>query len=89
MADLKKDELGKKVAHDPSLMTGAIPVVEPLDNPVVFKSGNYCYPAKKSMVEYHSKSLPGIFGEPREWDVESVARDIAKRLFLQIVLCVM
>jgi Fe-S oxidoreductase len=71
MANLKKEELAVKVAKDPSLMTGAIPAKDWMDTPAVFKPGNYTYPAKKSMVEYHSKSLPGLFGEPREWDVES------------------
>jgi len=52
-------------------MTGAIPKKDWMDVPAVFKPGNYCYPAKPSMVEYLSKSLPGKFGQPREWKVES------------------
>ncbi|MBU0729901.1 MAG: (Fe-S)-binding protein [Proteobacteria bacterium] len=71
MAQPKADELGVMVARDPSLMTGAIPTRDWMDVPAIFKPGNYCYPAKASMVAYHNKSLPGLFGEPREWDVES------------------
>lgn len=71
MANMKKAELAERVAKDPSLMTGAIPAKDWMDTPAVFKPGNYCYPAKASMVEYHSKALPGLFGEPRDWDVES------------------
>ncbi|MDH4331207.1 MAG: (Fe-S)-binding protein [Desulfobulbaceae bacterium] len=52
-------------------MTGAVPVKDWWDTEAVFKPGNYCYPAKKSIVEYHNKNLPGVFGEPREWDPES------------------
>ncbi len=71
MADPKPDVLGVSVARDPSLMTGAVPSKEWMDVPAVFKPGNYCYPGKKSIVEYHSKNFPGLFGEPREWEVES------------------
>lgn len=70
MADKKVDELGVSVARDPSLMTGAIPTKDWQDIPAIFKPGNYCYPGKKEMVEYHSKGLPGLFGEPRTWEVE-------------------
>ncbi|OGR05857.1 MAG: menaquinol oxidoreductase [Deltaproteobacteria bacterium RIFOXYD12_FULL_53_23] len=52
-------------------MTGAVPAKDWWDVEAVFKSGNYCYPAKASMVAYHNKNLPGLFGEPREWDPES------------------
>ena len=65
MADPKADVLGVKVAKDPSLMTGAIPTKGWMDSPVTFKPGNYCYPAKKSIVEYHK------FPNPREWQIES------------------
>ncbi|HIJ89486.1 MAG TPA: (Fe-S)-binding protein [Deltaproteobacteria bacterium] len=61
----------EKVVKGPSLMTGAVPVKDWWDTEAVFKPGNYCYPAKKSIVEYHNKNLPGVFGEPREWDPES------------------
>ncbi len=71
MANQKADELGVSVAREPSLMTGAIPTQDWWDIPAVFKPGNYCYPGKPEMVAYHSKSLPGKFGEPRVWNIES------------------
>jgi Fe-S oxidoreductase len=70
MADTKVAQMKEKVVREPSLMTGAVPAKDWWDVEAVFKPGNYCYPAKKSIVEYHNKSLP-IFGEPRDWDVES------------------
>ncbi len=70
MADTKVEKMSVSVAQDPSLMTGAIPTKDWMDVPVVFKPGNYCYPAKPEMVAYHSKSLPGKFGPVREWKVE-------------------
>jgi len=71
MADTKVDVMKEKVVKEPSLMTGAIPTKDWMDVPAVFKPGNYCYPGKKSVMEYMGKSLPGVFGEPREWDIES------------------
>jgi len=71
MADTKAAEMKVKVVTEPSLMTGAIPTRDWWDVEAIFKPGNYCYPAKKSIVEYHGKNLPGLFGEPRDWDVES------------------
>ena len=71
MADMKADELGVSVARDPSMMTKAVPTKEWMDIEAVFKPGNYCYPAKPKMVEYLGESLPGILGEPREWNIES------------------
>ncbi len=71
MADTKVEQMSVSVAKGPSMMTGAIPKKDWMDTPAVFKPGNYCYPGKPSIVEYHSKSLPGLFGEPREWDPES------------------
>jgi len=70
MADMKVDELSVSVARDPSMMTGGVPTKDWQDVPAIFKPGNYCYPGKKEMVEYHSKSFPGLFGEPRDWLVE-------------------
>ena len=70
MADTKVEQMSVKVVKDPSLMTGAIPVKDWMDVPAVFKPGNYCYPGKPSIMEYHNKNLPGIFGESREWKVE-------------------
>lgn len=66
----KADELGVKVVTEPSMTTGAVPSKSWMDTPVKFKPGNYCYPGKKSIVEYHSKNFPGMFGEPREWSPE-------------------
>lgn len=71
MADTKVAQMKEKVVKEPSLMTGAVPAKDWWDVEAVFKPGNYCYPAKKSIVEYHNKNLPGVFGEPREWDPES------------------
>lgn len=71
MANTKAEDMKVKVVKEPSLMTGAVPTKDWWDVEAIFKPGNYCYPAKKSIVEYHNKNLPGIFGEPREWDVES------------------
>ena len=52
MAIPKLEELSVSVAREPSLMTGAVPTEEWMDNPVVFKEGNFCYPAKQEKVEY-------------------------------------
>lgn len=72
MAVIKADKLGVSVANAPSLMTGAVPKKDWWDVPAVFKSGNYCYPAKKEIHEYHQKNLPQTFGgTPRVWDPES------------------
>ncbi|MEW6221125.1 MAG: sulfate reduction electron transfer complex DsrMKJOP subunit DsrK [Thermodesulfobacteriota bacterium] len=43
------------------MMTGAVPVKDWMDTPAVVKPGNFCYPAKKTIVEYHK------FPNPREW----------------------
>ncbi len=71
MADTKVAEMKAKVVTEPSLITGAVPTGNWWEVEAIFKPGNYCYPAKKSIVEYHRKNLSGIFGEPRDWDVES------------------
>lgn len=71
MADTKVEQMSVSVVKGPSMMTGAIPKKDWMDTPAVFKPGNYCYPGKPSIVEYHNKSLPGLFGEPRDWDPES------------------
>ncbi|HET98427.1 MAG TPA: (Fe-S)-binding protein [Desulfurivibrio alkaliphilus] len=71
MADTKAAEMKLKVVREPSLMTGAVPTHNWWDVEAIFKPGNYCYPAKKSIAEYHGKNLPGLFGEPRDWEVES------------------
>jgi Fe-S oxidoreductase len=64
MALIKADKLGVSVAKDPSLMTGAIPRRHWMDTPTVFKPGNYAYPTKPSIMEYHK------FPNPREWNPE-------------------
>ena len=71
MANTKADEMKVKVVKEPSLMTGAVPTRDWWDVEAIFKPGNYCYPAKPAIAEYHGKNLPGLFGEPREWEVES------------------
>lgn len=73
MADTKLEQMSDSVAKDPSLMTGAVPKKDWMDTPAIFKPGNYCYPAKPEMVEYLDKALgnKGLFGEPRDWDIES------------------
>ncbi len=72
MADMKADELGVSVARDPSMMTHAVPTKDWMDIEAVFKPGNYCYPAKTSIVDYLGKELPpGVMGPARDWDVES------------------
>ena len=52
MAVPKLEQLSKSVVQGPSLATGAIPTRDWMDIPVVFKEGNYAYPAKKEKVEY-------------------------------------
>ena len=71
MADTKVAQMKEKGVKEPSLMTGAVPAKDWGAVEAVFKPGNYCYQAKKSIVEYHNKNLPGVFGEPRDWDPES------------------
>jgi len=70
MAIMKADKLGEKVVQGPSMMTGGVPKKDWWDVEAVFKPGNYCYPAKKEIHEYHCKNLPGLFGEPRDWNPE-------------------
>jgi len=65
MAIMKADKLGVSVAKAPSMMTGAIPKNDWWDVPADFKPGNYAYPAKQEIVEYHK------FPNPRLWDPES------------------
>ncbi|MDH3359581.1 MAG: (Fe-S)-binding protein [Desulfobulbaceae bacterium] len=50
------------------MMTGAVPAKDWMDSEVKFESGNFCYPAKPSIHEYHQKSMPTQFGgTPREF----------------------
>jgi Fe-S oxidoreductase len=85
MADTKVDVMKEKVVKEPSLMTGAIPTKDWMDVPAVFKPGNFCYPGKKSIMEYIGKAIPGKFGEPREWDIESDDWKLPKN-WIEIIL---
>lgn len=69
MAVPKADKLGVSVAQAPSMMTGAIPKKDWMDTEAIFGPGNYCYPAKPEMVEYHK------FPNAREWDPEGSEED--------------
>jgi Fe-S oxidoreductase len=66
----KLEQLSKSVAQGPSLATGAIPTEDWLDIPVVFKPGNYAYPAKKDKVEYLNSQKGLSFPNAREWSPE-------------------
>lgn len=70
MAVPKLQQLSKSVVQGPSLATGAIPTMEWMDIPVVFKSGNYAYPAKKEKVEYLNSQSGLSFPNAREWSPE-------------------
>jgi Fe-S oxidoreductase len=70
MAVPKLQQLSKSVVQGPSLATGAIPTRDWMDIPVVFKSGNYAYPAKKEKVEYLNKQSGLHFPNAREWSPE-------------------
>jgi Fe-S oxidoreductase len=70
MAVPKLQQLSKSVVQGPSLATGAIPTMDWMDIPVVFKSGNYAYPAKKEKVEYLNKQSGLHFPNAREWSPE-------------------
>lgn len=66
----KLEQLSKSVVQGPSLATGAIPTMEWMDIPVVFKPGNYAYPAKKEKVEYLDSQKGLSFPNAREWSPE-------------------
>ena len=70
MSVAKLEQLSKSVVQDPSLATGAIPSKDWMDIPVVFKSGNYAYPAKKDKVEYLNSQKGLHFPNAREWSPE-------------------
>lgn len=61
MAIPKVEELRHAVANEPNLFTGAIPKKDWQDSFTEFKEGNFAYPAKPEMVEYHK------FPNPRIW----------------------
>ncbi len=69
MAIPKADKLGVDVAEAPSMMTGAIPKKSWMETEAIFKPGNYCYPAKKEIVEYHK------FPNPRVWSPEGTEEE--------------
>ncbi len=54
----------------PSLATGAIPTMDWMDLPVVFKPGNYAYPAKADKVAYLDSQSGLHFPNSREWSPE-------------------
>ncbi len=70
MAVVKVEKLAKSVVKGPSLMTGSIPRRPWMDTPVVFKPGNYAYPAKKEMLEYLDSQQGVSFPNARDWSPE-------------------
>ena len=70
MAVPKLEQLSKSVVQGPSLATGAIPTRDWMDIPVVFKEGNYAYPAKKEKVEYLNSQKGLSFPNARVWSPE-------------------
>lgn len=70
MAVAKLEQLSKSVVQDPSMATGAVPAKDWMDIPVVFKPGNYAYPAKKDKVEYLNSQKGLHFPNAREWSPE-------------------
>ncbi|MGD9950083.1 MAG: sulfate reduction electron transfer complex DsrMKJOP subunit DsrK [Desulfobulbus sp.] len=70
MAVVKVDVLAQSVAEGPSLMTGSIPTKGWMDVPVVFKPGNYAYPAKKEIIKYLDSQKGVSFPNAREWNPE-------------------
>ncbi|MGB3224474.1 MAG: (Fe-S)-binding protein, partial [Desulforhopalus sp.] len=66
----KLEQLSKSVVQGPSLATGAIPTIDVMDVPVVFKPGNYAYPAKSEKVAYLDSQSGLSFPNAREWSPE-------------------
>ena len=64
MAIPKLEELSISVASEPNMFVGAVPKNDWQDTFTEFKEGNYAYPAKPEMVEYHH------FPNPRVWNPE-------------------
>ena len=52
MAVPKLEQLSKSVVQGPSMSTGAVPTMDWMDVPAVFKPGSYAFPAKQDKVEY-------------------------------------
>ena len=70
MAVAKLEQLSKSVVQGPSMATGAVPTTDWMDIPVVFKPGNYAFPAKKDKVEYLNSQKGLHFPNAREWSPE-------------------
>lgn len=70
MAVPKLEQLSKSVVQGPSMATGAQPTMDWMDIPVVFKPGNYAYPAKQDKVEYLNSQKGLHFPNAREWSPE-------------------
>ena len=66
----KLEQLSKSVVQGPSLATGAIPTTDWMDSEVVFKPGNYAYPAKAEKVAYLDSQSGLHFPNSREWSPE-------------------
>ncbi|MFC1769527.1 4Fe-4S dicluster domain-containing protein, partial [Nitrospirota bacterium] len=60
----KPNEIIESLLEKPNLLTNHTPEKSWMDTPVEFHPGNYCYPGKQKIVEYHG------FANPREWKVE-------------------
>lgn len=60
----KPQEIIADLLDKPSMMTGTPPAEHWMDVPTSFHPGNYCYPAKPKIIEYHG------FPNPREWKPE-------------------
>jgi len=66
----KLEQLSKSVVQGPSMATGAVPSADWADIPVVFRPGNYAYPAKQDKVEYLNSQKGLHFPNAREWSPE-------------------
>ena len=66
----KLEQLSKSVVQGPSLATGAVPAMDWMDIPVVFKPGNYAFPARKDKVEYLNSQKGLHFPNARDWSPE-------------------
>ena len=64
MAIPKVEELRKNVAHEANMFVGCVPRKDWMETETPFKEGNYAYPAKPEIVDYHK------FPNSREWSPE-------------------
>ncbi len=67
MALAKLEQLSKSVVQGPSLATGAVPTKDWMETPVIFKEGNFAYPAKQEKVEYLDSQDGLSFPNARIW----------------------